>query len=298
MQSAKALAAIKKNITIPLVADIHFDYKLALAAIDSGADKIRINPGNIGDKSAVAQVASAAKSAGIPIRIGVNGGSLEKDILEKYRGITPEALVESAMNNIELMESFGFGDLVVSIKTSDVKANYKAHKLLSTKTNYSLHIGITEAGVGQQAIIKSAIGIGSLLLEGIGDTIRVSLTGNPVNEVIAAKNILNSIGLNKNGSINVISCPTCGRTEVDLLNIATQVSNEVSKLEPNRIVSGKPSLNIAVMGCAVNGPGEAKSADFGVACGINKGIIFKDGEILKTVPEADITKELLNLIKK
>lgn len=296
MDSAKAIKEIKNSINIPLVADIHFDYKLALASIENGADKIRINPGNIGGNSAVKEVVDEAKKAGIPIRIGVNGGSLEKDLLEKYKGVTPVALVESALRNIELVENFGFSDIVISMKTSDVKMNYESHKLLSSHTKYPIHIGITEAGVGTRAITKSAIGIGALLLEGIGDTIRVSLTGDPINEIGIANDILSSIGLKK-GSINVISCPTCARTEVDLDNIANQVDEELKKLEKARLTQSAKPLTVAVMGCAVNGPGEAKGADFGVACGKGKGVIFSKGEILKTVDEDAIVKEMIELIK-
>lgn len=295
-QSAEAIREIKKQIGIPIVADIHFDYKLAIKSIESGADKIRINPGNIGEKSAVKEVVDEAKKAGIPIRIGINGGSLEKDILEKYKGITPKALVESALKNIELIEGFGFNDIVVSIKTSNVKANYEAHKLLSQQTNHPLHIGITEAGTGNRAITKSAIGIGSLLLEGIGDTIRVSLTGDPIVEVETAINILSAIG-SKKGIIDIVSCPTCGRTEINLSKIVNEISKELHILEKERMVNGETNITVAIMGCAVNGPGEAKNADFGVACGKDKGIIFKKGDIIKTVSEGSIVSELIDIIK-
>lgn len=296
MESAVAFSQIKKHISIPIVADIHFDYKLAIAAIENGADKIRINPGNIGAKSAVREVVLEAKKAEIPIRIGVNGGSLEKDLLEKHNGITPEALVESALRNIEMVEKFGFDDIVVSIKTSNVKSNYDAHKLLSAQTNHPLHIGITEAGTGQRALIKSAIGIGALLLDGIGDTIRVSLTGDPVNEVEVANNILSTIELKK-GVIDIISCPTCGRTEVELDAIVNKISDNLKIYEKERIKQGEKKITVAVMGCAVNGPGEARSADFGVACGKGKGVIFSKGEILKTVSEENIVHELIDVIK-
>ena len=294
-ESANAIKVIKQNINIPLVADIHYDYRLALLSIENGADKIRINPGNIGAESAVKEVVCEAKKAGIPIRIGVNGGSLEKDLLEKYRGPTPVALVESALRNIKLVEKMNFKDIIVSIKTSDVKANFDAHKLLSTYTNHPLHIGITEAGSGPRALVKSSIGIGSLLLMGIGDTIRVSLTGDPVSEINAAKDILSSIGLKK-GTINVISCPTCGRTEVDLPTIASKINERLTELEQKHIKEGKPSITVAIMGCSVNGPGEARSSDFGVACGKGKGVLFKRGQILKTVDEVDIVDELMTLI--
>ncbi len=296
MESARSLAEIKANVNIPVVADIHYDYKLALAAIESGVDKIRINPGNIGDRSGVSEIVKAAKKAEIPMRIGINGGSLEKDILEKYKGVTPVALVESALRNIALVESFDFHNIVVSIKTSDVKMNFDAHKILSDRTDYPLHIGITEAGIGQRSVVKSAVGIGSLLLNGIGDTIRVSLTGDPVNEVIAGKDILSVIGF-KQGSIDIISCPTCGRTEVDLEGIAQKVSGELRILEAERISEEMDPITVAVMGCSVNGPGEARGADFGVACGKDRGVIFKKGEIIKTVYEKDIVKELIDVIK-
>ena len=294
-KDAYAISEIKKHVSIPIVADIHYDYKLALLSIENGADKIRINPGNIGSKEALKEIAYEAKKANIPIRVGVNGGSLEKDILNKFNGVTPLALVESALRNIELMESFDFHNIVVSIKTSDVKMNYDAHKILSTHTDYPLHIGITEAGVGERAIIKSSIGIGSLLLEGIGDTVRVSLTGDPKKEIEVAKGIFSSLGLRK-GSVNIISCPTCGRTEVDLSAIAMKVKQELESTEMDRMKSGKPSITVAVMGCSVNGPGEAKDADFGVACGNGKGVIFKNGEILETVDENDIVKRLTEII--
>ena len=296
-ESANALSEIKKNIDIPLIADIHYDYKLALKAMDNGVDKIRINPGNIGDKNAVREIAEDAKKKGIPIRIGVNSGSLEADILKKYQGVTAEALTESAMRNIELMESLNFSDIVVSVKTSDVIASYDAYKLISEETNHPLHIGITEAGIGERAVIKSAVGIGSLLLQGIGDTIRVSLTGDPLKEVIAARDILSVTGLKK-GNIDIISCPTCGRTEVDIDSLANRIKNELRPFEKDRTKRGHPDLTIAVMGCSVNGPGEARNADFGVACGKGKGAIFAKGEILKTVVEEDIAKELIDVIKK
>ena len=294
-ESAKAISEIKKNIDIPLVADIHYDYRLALLSIEYGADKIRINPGNIGSEAAIKEVVDEAKKAGIPIRIGVNGGSLEKDILERHKGVTADALVESALRNIKIFEKMNFDNLVVSIKTSDVKTNYEAHKMLSAHTDYPLHIGITEAGSGQRALVKSSIGIGSLLLAGIGDTIRVSLTGDPVSEVIAAGDILAAIGMKK-GMINVISCPTCGRTEVDLEAIASNVNARLAKLEEARYKAGKPSITVAVMGCSVNGPGEAGGADFGVACGKGKGVIFEKGKIIKTVDESQIVNELMFLV--
>lgn len=295
VESANAISEIKKEIKIPLVADIHYNYELAIASIENGADKIRINPGNIGGEPAVKEIVKAAKYAGIPIRIGVNGGSLEKDILEKHKGVTPVALVESALRNVEMIENLDFYDIVVSIKTSNVKANYEAHKLLSSKTKYPLHIGITESGSGMRAVTKSAIGIGSLLMEGIGDTMRVSITGDPVQEVECAKDILTAVDLRK-GSIDIISCPTCGRTDVNLENIVDKITQKLDVLEQERIKSNKDSITIAVMGCSVNGPGEAKSADYGVAFGKDKGVIFKKGEILKTVDESYIVSELIETI--
>lgn len=295
-ESARAIYEIKKKIEMPLVADIHFDYRLALASIENGADKIRINPGNIGDESAVKEIATAAKAKDIPIRIGVNGGSLQKDIIARYGGRTPDALVESAIRNVRLLEKFDFHDIVLSVKTSDVRVNFEAHKLLREKTDCPLHIGITESGTGDRAIIKSAIGIGSLLLSGIGDTIRVSLTGDPVREVECGIDILSSIGLRK-GIFNMISCPTCGRTEVDLEAIAVKVNDALTELEKEHIIRRVDTVDVAVMGCAVNGPGEARSTDYGVACGNGRGVIFMKGNIVKTVPEDMIVEELICIIR-
>lgn len=296
MEAAEAFGKIKKLVKAPLVADIHFDYRLAVAAIKNGADKVRINPGNIGSPDRVKAVVDAAKERRIPIRIGVNSGSLEKEILEKYQGVTAEGLAESALKNIELIESMGFSDIVLSLKSSDVRLNYQAHKLVVQKTDHPLHIGITEAGTVESGKAKSSIGIGALLLEGIGDTIRVSLTGDPVNEVFFASEILKALDLKKS-SIRFISCPTCGRCGVDLTKITSDVEAALKPVEDSLKKIGAPSFSVAVMGCEVNGPGEAREADFGVACGKGKGLIFKNGEIVKTVQEEDIAKELILYIK-
>jgi (E)-4-hydroxy-3-methylbut-2-enyl-diphosphate synthase len=296
MEAADAFGKIKKKVIAPLVADIHFDYRLAIAAIKNGADKVRINPGNIGSADRVKAVVATAKERGIPIRVGVNSGSLEKDILEQYGGVTAAGLAESALRNVKLLEDMDFEDIVVSLKSSDVRLNYEAHKLVFTNTKHPLHIGITEAGTVNSGKLKSAIGIGGLLLAGIGDTMRVSLTGDPVREVHFAKEILKSIGIRPTG-INLVSCPTCGRTRVDLENMALQIEQALAEVEKDREAKGKPKITVAVMGCAVNGPGEAKEADFGVACGEGKGILFVKGKIVKTVVEADIVRELLQLVK-
>lgn len=295
MEAAEAFGEIKKQAKVPLSADIHFDYRLAIAAIRNGADKVRINPGNIGEASRVKAVVDAAKERGIPIRIGVNSGSLEKDILEKYQGVTAEGLAESALRNIHLIEAMDFNDIVLSLKSSDVRLNFKAHHLVFQEMNYPLHIGITEAGTIESGKVKSAIGIGSLLLAGIGDTIRVSLTGDPVNEVHFAKEILKALDLRKS-SINFISCPTCGRCGVDLAKIAGEVEQALKPIEAKMAELQRPSIHIALMGCAVNGPGEAREADLGVACGNGKGLIFKKGKIIKTVKEEEIAKELISYI--
>ena len=276
---------------MPLVADIHFDYKLAIEAIKSGADKIRINPGNIGDIDRIRAVVTEAKSASIPIRVGVNSGSLEKELLSKYNGVTAEGLAESAINNLRIIEDMGYDNLVVSIKSSDVSMNYNAHKILAKANSYPIHIGITEAGTPKRGKIKSAIGIGGLLLEGTGDTLRVSLTGNPEEEVYFAKDILETLGL-RESKYDLVSCPTCGRTEIDLPKLAEEVDERLSKLNL------KPGLKIAVMGCVVNGPGEAREADYGVAGGHGKGVLIAKGEVIKTVEENKIVEELIDLIKK
>ena len=297
-QSAEVFGIVKGKVgnRVPLVADIHFDYRLAVAAIKAGADKVRINPGNIGDIDRVKAVVNAAKERDIPIRVGVNSGSLEKNIIQKYGGINAQGLAESALNNLKIIEDLGYDNLVVSIKSSDVKMNYAAHKFLSQGTNHPIHIGITEAGTPSRGKIKSAVGIGALLLSGIGDTMRVSLTSDPVEEVLFAHEILRSLDMEKS-AINLVSCPTCGRTKIDLESLATEIEKGLSGLEKKLISKGKPPIKVAVMGCAVNGPGEAREADFGVAGGDGKGIIFAKGEILKTVPEKMIVKELLTTIE-
>lgn len=280
---------IKKATTVPLVADIHFDYKLALGAAERGIDKIRINPGNIGSENRVKAVADICKQKGLPIRIGVNSGSLEKHILAKYGSPTPEAMVESALYHASLLEKFDFDDIVISIKSSNVNTMIKAYELAAEKCNYPLHLGVTEAGTERMGIIKSAVGIGSLLTHGIGDTIRVSLTDDPVKEVYAAQDILKAIGL-KTDCPYLVSCPTCGRTRIDLVGLAKQVEE--------RLRDCKKPITVAVMGCIVNGPGEAKEADIGVAGGDGCGLIFKKGEILRKVPENELLDELMKEIDK
>ncbi|WP_250278995.1 flavodoxin-dependent (E)-4-hydroxy-3-methylbut-2-enyl-diphosphate synthase [[Clostridium] colinum] len=287
MEACEAIKEIKKNIKIPLVADIHFDYRLALQAIENGIDKIRINPGNIGNEERIKAVITKAQERNIPIRIGVNSGSLEKDILQKYGEVTPKGLVESALRHVRIIEKYDYNNIVVSIKASSVPFSMETYSILSNEIDYPLHLGITEAGTVWSGSIKSAVGIGSILSMGIGDTIRVSLTGNPIEEIKTAKEILKSLGLRKFG-IEFISCPTCGRTEVDLISIANKVEEECKKINKN--------LKVAVMGCAVNGPGEAKEADIGIAGGKGYGLIFKKGEILKKVPEDMLIPELLKLI--
>lgn len=283
-EAAKALAEIKKQIHIPLVADIHFDYKLAIAAIENGADKIRINPGNIGGAEKVKAVVDAAKERAIPIRVGVNSGSLEKNLVEKYDGVTAEGIVESALDKVHIIEAMGYDNLVISIKSSDVLMCVKAHELLADKTPYPLHVGITESGTVQSGSIKSAVGLGIILHQGIGDTIRVSLTGDPVEEIKSAKLILRTLGLRK-GGIEVVSCPTCGRTQIDLIELAARVE---------KLAEGYPlDIKVAVMGCAVNGPGEAKEADLGIAGGIGEGLLIRRGEIIRKVPE----EQLLAVLK-
>ena len=284
LAAAKAIAQIKKEISIPLVADIHFDYKMAIAAMEYGADKIRINPGNIGGKEQVAAVVAAARERHIPIRVGVNSGSLERELVEKYHGVTADGIVESALDKVGIIEDCGYDNLVISIKSSDVMMCVKAHELLAAKTNYPLHVGITESGTVMSGNIKSAVGLGIILNQGIGDTIRVSLTGDPVEEIRSAKLILRTLGLRK-GGIEVVSCPTCGRTKIDLISLAGQVEEMVKDIPLD--------IKVAVMGCAVNGPGEAKEADIGIAGGIGEGLLIKRGEIVKKVPE----QELLNTLK-
>ena len=283
MEAAMALKEIKKAIHIPLVADIHFDYRLAIAAIECGADKIRINPGNIGSEERVQAVVDKAKEYGIPIRVGVNSGSLEKHLLEKYGGVTAEGIVESALDKVAMIERMGYDNLVISIKSSDVMMCVKAHELIAKKTRYPLHVGITEAGTLISGNIKSAIGLGLILSQGIGDTIRVSLTGNPVEEVKSAKLILRTLGLKK-GGIEVVSCPTCGRTQIDLIGLANQVETMVQQYPLD--------IRVAVMGCVVNGPGEAREADLGIAGGIGEGLVIRKGEIIKKVPERELLPAL------
>ena len=279
LEAAHALKEIKKQIHIPLVADIHFDYKMAIAAMENGADKIRINPGNIGSIEKVKAVVDVAKDRNIPIRIGVNSGSLEKQLVEKYGGVTAEGIVESALDKVRIIEDLGYDNLVISIKSSDVMMCVKAHELLAGKTVYPLHVGITESGTVQSGNIKSAIGLGIILNQGIGDTIRVSLTGNPVEEIKSAKLILRTLGLRK-GGIEVVSCPTCGRTQIDLIGLAGKVE---------KLVEDYPlDIKVAVMGCAVNGPGEAKEADIGIAGGIGEGLLIKKGQIIRKVPEEQL----------
>ena len=276
MAAAEALTEIKKQIHIPLVADIHFDYRLAIAAIEHGADKIRINPGNIGSTDRIRAVVNAAKERNIPIRVGVNSGSLEKELVEKYGGVTAEGLVESALDKVKIIEDMGYDNLVISIKSSDVLMCARAHELIAARTKYPLHVGITEAGTLLAGNIKSAVGLGLILSKGIGDTIRVSLTGDPLEEVKSAKLILKTLGLRR-GGIEVVSCPTCGRTQIDLIKLANQVEDMVADIPLD--------LKVAVMGCVVNGPGEAREADIGIAGGKGEGLLIKKGKAVKKVPE-------------
>ncbi|SFO31779.1 MULTISPECIES: flavodoxin-dependent (E)-4-hydroxy-3-methylbut-2-enyl-diphosphate synthase [unclassified Pseudobutyrivibrio] len=285
MEAAKALGKIKEQIHIPLVADIHFDYRLAIAAIENGADKIRINPGNIGSEDRIKAVVDAAKAKNIPIRVGVNSGSLEKNLVEKYGGVTAEGLVESALDKVAIIERLGYDNLVISIKSSDVMMCVKAHELIADKTTHPLHVGITEAGTIKAGNIKSACGLSMILSQGIGDTIRVSLTGDPIEEIKTAKLILRTLGLRK-GGIEVVSCPTCGRTQIDLIGLANKVENLVEEFSDL-------DIKVAVMGCVVNGPGEAKEADLGVAGGIGEGLLIKHGEVVRKMPES----ELLNALR-
>ena len=287
---------LRSGYDIPLVADIHFDYRMAIEAIKNGADKIRINPGNIGSIDRVREVVNCAKEHAVPIRVGVNSGSLEKHLIEKYHGVTAQGIAESDLENLKIIEDLGYDDLVVSIKSSDVRMTYEAHKILVKSTDHPVHIGITEAGTLKRGQVKSAIGIGALLLEGIGDTMRVSLTADPVEEVIFAKEILKTLGLRKS-AVDLVSCPTCGRTKVDLESLANEIDSRLGGIEARLLSEGKPGIKVAVMGCAVNGPGEAREADFGVAGGVGEGLIFRKGEVLKKVPEEHIVDALIELIE-
>ncbi|MBQ2643086.1 MAG: flavodoxin-dependent (E)-4-hydroxy-3-methylbut-2-enyl-diphosphate synthase [Eubacterium sp.] len=289
MEAAEAIAEIKKQINIPLVADIHFDYKLAIAAMENGADKIRINPGNIGSIENVKAVVDVAKEKNIPIRVGVNSGSLEKPILEKYGKVTAEGIVESALDKVKIIEDLGYNNLVISIKSSDVLMCLKAHELIAEKTDHPLHVGITESGTVTSGNIKSGIGLGLILHEGIGDTIRVSLTGDPIEEIKSAKLILKTLGL-REGGISVVSCPTCGRTQIDIISLANEVESVVNKYD-------HLNIKVAVMGCVVNGPGEAKEADIGIAGGKGEGLLIKKGEIIGKVPEDQLVSALEDELK-
>lgn len=289
MAAAEAVSAIKSRIAIPLVADIHFDWRLAIACMRGGVDKVRLNPGNIGSRERVREVVAVARELHVPIRVGVNAGSLEKTLLERYGGICPEALVESALTHVRLLESLDFRDIVISVKSSNVPLSLATHRLLAHETDYPLHIGITEAGTPYRGTIRSAVGIGVLLLDGIGDTIRVSLTGDPVEEVRAAKEILRACGLYKKG-IEFISCPTCGRTEINLIAIAEKVEQALEGMNV--------PLKVAIMGCAVNGPGEARDADIGIAGGKDGAMLFRKGEVIRKIPEESIVEELIMEIRK
>ncbi|MCL2592809.1 MAG: flavodoxin-dependent (E)-4-hydroxy-3-methylbut-2-enyl-diphosphate synthase [Defluviitaleaceae bacterium] len=289
LEAAEALKEIKKQIKIPLAADIHFDYRLALKSIENGVDKLRLNPGNIGDKERIRQVVEKAKERSIPIRIGVNSGSIEKHILEKYKRPTAEAMVESALTHASYIEEFGYDKILISLKASSVIETVEAYKMMSEKVDYPLHVGITESGTEYAGSIKSAVGIGAILLMGIGDTVRVSLTCDPVREIICAKEILKSIGIRKFG-IEFISCPTCGRTEIDLISLANEVQDKCKHIDKH--------IKVAIMGCVVNGPGEAREADLGIAGGKGEGIIFKKGEVMRKVPEQNLAEELIKEIEK
>ena len=289
MDAVKVLGKLKENSDIPRVADIHCDYRLALESLQAGVDKIRINPGNIGSQERVEAVAKACMEKNVPIRIGVNSGSVEKDLLEKFGGATPEAMVESAFRHVKMLEECEFYNTVISIKSSDVENMVKAYSLVADRCDYPLHLGVTEAGTERSSLVKSSIGIGSLLLKGIGDTIRVSITDSPVKEIYAARDILNAVGL-RIETPQIVACPTCGRTKIDLVSLANQVESAVKNI--------KKPVKIAVMGCVVNGPGEAKEADIGVAGGDGCGVLFKKGEILRKVPESDIVSELLKGLDK
>lgn len=286
LENVSLISALKNAVSVPIVADIHFDYRIALACVEAGVDKIRINPGNIGSPDKVRAVADACKKHRIPIRIGVNSGSLKKELIQKYGSPTPEALVESAMGHVKLLNECDFDDIVISIKSSDVRRTISAYRLLAERTEYPLHLGVTEAGTERMGLIKSAVGIGSLLCDGIGDTIRVSLTADPVSEVYAAKDILRACGLGK--GVEIVSCPTCGRTKIDLISLANKVEEQLKDVDK--------TIKVAVMGCAVNGPGEAREADIGIAGGNGEGLIFKKGEVLRKVPENMLLDELMKEI--
>ena len=295
IEDALLITALKKAVSVPIVADIHFDYKIALACVDAGVNKVRINPGNIGGADKVKAVADACRKNGVPIRIGVNSGSLERELLEKYGSPTPEALVESALGHVKLLNDCDFDDIVISIKSSDVRLTIAAYRLLSQKADYPLHLGVTEAGTEHMGVLKSAVGIGSLLCDGIGDTIRVSLTADPIREVYAAKDILKACGMG--GGAEIVSCPTCGRTKIDLISLANRVEEMLRDVDkPIKVARSEEHtsepIKVAVMGCAVNGPGEAREADIGIAGGNGEGIIFRKGEILRKVPENMILDEL------
>ena len=293
IESVDTFAAIKaRGVTIPLVADIHFNYKIAVAAAKAGVDKIRINPGNIGSREKVREVVLACRERGIPIRIGVNSGSLEESILKKYGAPTAEALAESALYHASLLEELDFGDILISVKSSDVQTMLRANRILAEATDYPLHLGVTEAGAGERAIVKSSIGIGSLLSEGIGDTLRVSLTDDPIEEIFAARRILDTLGISECGGMDIISCPTCGRTKINLIPLLREFEQR-AKLEG---LDGK-NIKVALMGCAVNGPGEAREADIGIAGGVGEALLFKKGEIIRKIDEKSIVDELIKEIK-
>ncbi len=291
-QAAHVLSRVKEKVSLPLVADIHFDYRMALAAMEAGADKIRINPGNLGGEKNLAVVAEKALQKSVPIRVGINAGSLEKDLLARYKHPCPEALCESALRATASLEAHGVRDLVLSVKSSDVQMSVAANRLIAKASDYPLHLGVTEAGTALAGTVKNAVGIGSLLLDGIGDTIRVSLTADPVEEIRAARLILSACALDE-GGVEIVSCPTCGRTKIDLVPIATELERRIAEegLRPAR------RLKVAVMGCAVNGPGEAREADFGIAGGIGEALLFEKGEILRKIPQEDITETLLAMIR-
>lgn len=296
MEAAESLGRARKLVRVPLVADIHFDYRLAIAAMENGADKIRINPGNIGSLENVRKVVEVAKERNIPIRVGVNSGSLEKSLIEKYGGVTAKGLAESGFNMLKVIDDMGYDQLVVSIKSSNVKMNYDAHMFLKDMTNHPIHIGVTESGTPRNGKLKSAVGIGALLLAGVGDTLRVSLTENPVEEVLLAKRILQTVGLREK-AIEVVSCPTCGRTQIDLISLANEAEVRLESIAQERADKGLRPLKIAVMGCAVNGPGESREADYGIAGGKGEGLVFKHGEILEKVPEDRLIDRLIEVVK-